>query len=367
MNGWTVLSPGDPRVAELRSQFTVCRRRDRTVSRAPWVDTEPAEAWAVCAAPTGWSGSITLSADWGRVDITSEASTFQGTVWELRRPPVHVLVLSAWICENGTVTEVPETTRDAAWTEGFTGDWDRHVKHAAQWVTCVPDPKDPFNYTQTHRFREASDRAVSRLKRWAYQQLVSTGVPLQWHVQDHRISLVQGRYRTLVVLTGSDGAAVRAEWAGALAATRDQVLAEDRFRRAANSRGTVVDLSKIKAGPSLPAKLRRQMAADRVTRPSTSPFNVASWVAWTCPDTGSERRGIVVGVTRSGNKVAAVLILPDDGTDEIEAHVSGDAGRLKSCGRISKGEPGTVRPVPVPVPVDEPAEARGSLRAATSG
>ncbi|MFJ8988801.1 hypothetical protein ACIRQH_00175 [Streptomyces sp. NPDC102279] len=42
------------------------------------------------------------------------------------------------------------------------------------------------------------------------------------------------------MLTGSDVAAVRAEWAGALAATRDQFLAEDRFRRAVNGRGTVV-------------------------------------------------------------------------------------------------------------------------------
>ncbi|MER7982461.1 hypothetical protein [Streptomyces sp. NPDC095817] len=258
-----------------------------------------------------------------------------------------------------------ETTRDAAWTEGFTGDWDRHVQRAAQWITCVPDPKDPFNYTQTYRFWEASDRAVSRLKRWAHQQLAATGVPLQWSVQDDRISLAQGRYRTRVMLTGSDVAAVRAQWVGALPATRDQVLAQDRFRRALNGRGTVVDVTKIKAGPSLPAKLRRQRAADSIPHPSRTPFNVASWVAWTCPETSAERRGIVVGATRSSNKIAAVLILPDDGTDEIEAHVSGHTGHLKSCGRIKKGEPGTVLPVPVP-PGGEPAEGRGCLRSTAS-
>ncbi|MFD0069958.1 hypothetical protein, partial [Streptomyces sp. NPDC127574] len=154
---------------------------------------------------------------------------------------------------------------------------------------------------------------------------------------------------------GSPGARVRGAWHRTGAATRDQVLAEDRFRRAVNDRGTVVDITKIKAEPSLPAKLRRQMAADRIPHPSRTPFNVASWVAWTCPDTGTERRGIVVGATRRNNKIAAVLILPDDGTDQIEAHVSADAGHLKSCGRIKKGEPGTVLPVPVPVPVNEAA------------
>ncbi|WP_406834803.1 hypothetical protein ACICHK_00080 [Streptomyces sp. AHU1] len=352
---WRVISPDGPLATELRAEFTVCRRRDRAVSRAPWVDADPGEAWAACGAPTGWSGSISLSADWDRIRIAFQAGEFHGTEWELRRTPVTVLLLSAWISEDGAVTELPETTRDAAWTEGFTGDWDRHVQRAAHWITCVPDPKDPFDYSQTHRYREASDRALSRLKRWAYQQLAATGVPLQWHVQDHRISLAHGHYRTRVVLAGSDVAAVRAEWAGALAATRDQVLAEDRFRRAVNSRGTVVDVTKIKAGPSLLDRLRRQLAADRVPHPSTAPFNTSSWVAWTCPDTGTERRGIVVGATRSRNKIAAVLILPDDGTDEIEALVSGDAGRLRSCGRIKKGEPGTVLPVPVPLPVDEPA------------
>ncbi|MEV5787091.1 hypothetical protein ACGFWD_26670 [Streptomyces sp. NPDC048448] len=367
MHAWRVISRDDPLVAELRAEFTVCRSRDCTVSRAPWVDVDPGEAWAACHDPAGWSGSIFLSADWDRVRITCQASEFHGTQWELRRTPVTVLVLSAWIGEDGSVTERPETSREAAWTEGFPGDWDRHVQRAAQWITSVPDPKDPFNYTQTYRFREASDRAVSRLKRWAYRQLATAGVPLQWDVQDHRISLTQGRYRTRVVLTGSDSAAVRAEWAGALAATRDQVLAEDRFRRAVNGRGTVVDVTKIKAGPSLLAKLRRQMAADRVPHPSQTPFNISSWVAWTCPDTGTERRGIVVGATRSSNKIAAVLILPADGSDEIEAHVRGDAGRLKSCGRIRKGEPGTVLPVPVPVAGDEPAEAQGSLRTAVSG
>ncbi|MEW1568458.1 hypothetical protein AB0454_36455 [Streptomyces sp. NPDC093509] len=357
MHAWRIISPDDPLVAELRAEFTACRSRDRALSFAPWLDADPAEAWATCDDPTGWNGSICLSADWDRVRITSQAAEFHGTEWELRRMPVTVMVLSAWIGEDGTITQLPETTRDAAWTESFTGDWDRHVQRAAQWITCVPDPKDPFNYTQTHRFREASDRAVSRLKRWAYQQLATNGVPLQWHVDDHRISLAHGRYRTRVALAGSDVAAVRAEWAGTLAATRDQVLAEDRFRRALNDRGTVVDITKIKAGPSLPAKLRRQMAADRIPHPSRTPFNVASWVGWTCPDTGTERRGIVVGATRRNNKIAAVLILPDDGADEIEARVSGDAGRLKSCGRIKKGEPGTVLPVPVPLPVlvDEPA------------
>ncbi|MEU9370420.1 hypothetical protein AB0D71_38290 [Streptomyces avermitilis] len=302
-----------------------------------------------------WMGRLdrTVGRDEDRAHITSQAGEFCGTVWELRRTPVTVLILSAWIDEDGSVTELPEATRDAAWTEGVPGDWDRHAQRAAQWLTCIPDPKDPFNYSQQYRFRKATDQAVSRLKRWAYRQLATTGVPLRWHIQDDRISLCQGRYRTRVVLTGSDVGAVRAEWAGALTATRDQVLAEDRFRRAVNARGTVVDLTKIKAGPSLLDKLRRQLAADRVPHPSATPFNTSSWVAWTCPDTGSERRGIVVGATRSRSKVVGVLILPADGADEIEALVHGDAGRLKSCGRIRKGEPGAVRPVPVPLPVDE--------------
>ncbi|MFD5814676.1 hypothetical protein [Streptomyces sp. NPDC127038] len=355
MIAWRVISQGGPLATELRAEFTVCRRRDRTISRAPWTDADPGEAWAACDAPTGWSGSISLSADWDRLRITSQAGEFHGTEWELRRTPVTMLVLSAWIGEDGTITELPETTRDAAWTEGFTGDWDRHVQRAAHWITSVPDPKDPFDYSRTYRFREASDRALSRLKRWAYQQLGTTGVPLQWHVQDHRISLAHGHYRTRVVLSGSDHAAVRAEWAGALAATRDQVLAEDRFRRAVNDRGTVVDVAKIKAGPSLLETLRRQIAADRVPRPSATPFNTSSWVSWICPDTGTERRGVVVGVTRRRGTVVGVLVLPDDGTDEIEAHVSGDAGRIKSCGRIKKGEPGTVLPAPVPLSADKPA------------
>ncbi|MGW1067390.1 hypothetical protein ACWD4F_23085 [Streptomyces aureus] len=98
---------------------------------------------------------------------------------------------------------------------------------------------------------------------------------MQWHVQDHRISLVQGRYRTHVVLSGSDVAAVRAECAGALAATHDQILAEDRFHPV-NSGGTVVDVTKIKAGPSLLSSLRRLLAADRVPHPSTTAFNTSS-------------------------------------------------------------------------------------------
>jgi len=76
-------------------------------------------------------------------------------------------------------------------------------------------------------------------------------------------------------------------------------------------------------------------------------------VAWTCPDTGAERCGIVVGESLSRSKVVAVQILPADGADEIEAHVSGDVGRLTTCGQIKKGEPGTVQPVPVPVAVGE--------------
>ncbi|MFI6340752.1 hypothetical protein [Streptomyces sp. NPDC050535] len=354
MNSWRVISPDDPLIAELRAGFTVCRCRDRSKRGAPWTDAEPAEAWEVCDAPAGWSGSIALSADWDRVHITSEAGDFYGTEWELRHTPVTVLILSAWIDEDGTITELPETTRDAAWTEGFPGDWDRHTQRAAHWITCIPDPKDPFNYTQQYRFRKATDQAVSRLKKWAYQQLDTTGVLLRWHIEDNRISLCQGRYRSRVLLTGSDLGAVRAEWAGALGATRDQVLADDRFRRAVNDRGAVVDLTKIKAGPSLLDKLRRQRAADPVPHPSSTPFNTSSWVAWICPDTGTERRGIVVGATRSRNKVVAVQILPDDGADAIEADVSGDVGKLKTCGRIREGDPGTVRPAPLPLPSDQP-------------
>ncbi|MET8030588.1 hypothetical protein [Streptomyces avermitilis] len=147
MNLWRVISPDDPLVAELRAQFTICRRRDRTVSGAPWTDTDPAEAWEACDAPA-WSGSIALPVDWDRAHITSQAGEFCGTVWELRRTPVTVLTLSAWIDEDGSVTELPEATRDAAWTEGAPGDWDRHAQRAAQWLTCIPDPKDPFNYSQ---------------------------------------------------------------------------------------------------------------------------------------------------------------------------------------------------------------------------
>ncbi|MET8030587.1 hypothetical protein [Streptomyces avermitilis] len=119
-----------------------------------------------------------------------------------------------------------------------------------------------------------------------------------------------------MLLTGSDVGAVPAEWAGALAATRDQVLAEDRFRRAVNARGTVVDLTKIKAGPSLLDKLRRQLAADRVPHPSATPFNTSSWVAWTCPGTGSERRRIVVGETHSRSAAAAEGLLATLDADE---------------------------------------------------
>jgi hypothetical protein len=142
----------------------------------------------------------------------------------------------------------------------------------------MPAPKDPFNYSQAYRFREATNRAVSRLKKWAYRQLATTGIPLRWHVQDDRIRLCQGRHRTRVVLTGSAIGAVRAEWAGALAAHRDQVLAANRFRRAVNSRGTVVDVAKIKAGSSLLDKLRRQLAANRVPRPSRTPRDPLSAV-----------------------------------------------------------------------------------------
>src|SRR6266545_820892 len=154
MNPWRVISPDDLRVAELRAEFTVCRRRDRTESGTPWTDADPAEAWETCDAP-GWSGAIRLSADWDLVHITSEAGDFYGTVWELGRAPVEVLILSAWIDEDGAVTELPQTTRVAAWTEGFPGDWDRHAQRAAQWIACVPDPKDPFNYSQQTRLREA--------------------------------------------------------------------------------------------------------------------------------------------------------------------------------------------------------------------
>ncbi|MGW1067391.1 hypothetical protein ACWD4F_23090 [Streptomyces aureus] len=73
-------------------------------------------------------------------------------------------------------------------------------------------------------------------------------------------------------------------------------------------------------------------------------------MAWTCPDTGTEQRGVVVGVTRRHGTVMGVMVLPDDGADELEALVSGDVGQLKDCGRINKGEPGTVLPVPAPCP-----------------
>ncbi|MFE9769792.1 hypothetical protein ACFYPC_35610 [Streptomyces sp. NPDC005808] len=343
MNPWSVIPLDDPLVADLRATFTVCRRSDKTNGRTTWTDADPVEAWETCDVP-GWSGSIRLSADWDLIQITAEAGSFHARVWELSRAPVEVLILSAWIDEDGTVTELPETTRAAAWAEAFPGDWDRHAQRAAQWITCLPDPKDPFGYSQQTRFRDATDRAVSRLKKWAYRQLAATGVPMGWHIQDHRIMLRHGRYSTRVLLTGSDFGAVRAEWAGALPRLRDQMLADDRFRRAVNTRGTVIDIARIKAGPSLLDAVRRDLAADRVPHPRTAPFRTSSWVAWTCPDTGLERRGIVVGESLSRSKVVAVQILPDDGAEEIEATVTGAVGRLKACRKVRQGEPGTVLP-----------------------
>ncbi|MER5578954.1 hypothetical protein [Streptomyces massasporeus] len=346
LHAWISIERDDPRLAELRTKLTVCRRRDHTEEGFVWTDADPAEAWAKYD-ERSWGGRVSLSADWDRIQISPLGQPF-GIHWELSRPPVKVLILSAWIAEDGEITEDPEATRDAAWTEGFEGDWDQHAQRAAQWIACIPNPKDPFNYTYSHRVHEARNRATTRLKRWAYEQLETSGVPMQWHIEDHRIHLRHGRYRTRVRLTGSDFEAVRAEWQNGLPHTCRRLLDEDRFRRILNTRGNVVDLRKIKAGPSLLERLRRELARDATPKPSTKPFRTTSWVAWTCPDTGAQRRGIVVGESLSRSKVVAVRILPDDGGEEIEAYVAGQVGKLTTCGKIRKGDPGTVTPAPVP-------------------
>jgi hypothetical protein len=355
MPSWNPISQDAARIPELRKTFTVCRRRDTGPDGRAWTSVDSSEAWAKYTDPT-WCGYIRLAADWDRIQIASRID--HGDVfYELARTPVKVLVLSAWIAEDGTVTERPETVRDAAWTEAFHGDWDRHAMRAAQWITSVPTAGDPFNYTQSHRFKEAMNRATVRLKKWSYEQLETSGVPLCWHIEDYRIRLRHGRYSTRVVLTGSNFDAVREEWIGGLPRTRRRVLADDLFRRAVNQRGNVVDLSKIKAGPSLLEKLRRELANGAVPRPRTAPFRTSSWVAWKCPEAGTERRGVVVGESLSRSKVAAVRILPDDGGDEVEAHVAGRVGKLVTCGMIRRGEPGTVTPAPVPS-LDEPEGRR---------
>ncbi|MER0477048.1 hypothetical protein ABR737_01515 [Streptomyces sp. Edi2] len=311
-----------------------------------WTKVDPSEAWAKYDDPA-WQAYISLAADSDRIQITSQFDR-SGVFYELARTPVKVLVLSAWITEDGTVTERPETIHNASWTEAFEGDWDRHAIRAAQWITSVPKPGDPFNYTQSHRFQEAMNRATVRLKRWAYARLETSGVPMRWHIEDHRIRLRHGCYCTRVLLTGSDFEAVRDEWIGGLPRTRRHVITEDRFRRAVNQRGNVVYLNKIKAGPSLLEELRHELSKDAIPQPRPAPFRTPSWVAWTCPDSGNERRGVVVGERLSRSKVVAVSILPDDGGEEIEAHIVGDVGTLKSCGKIREGDPGTVTPAPVP-------------------
>ncbi|MEU9481733.1 hypothetical protein [Streptomyces sp. NPDC048191] len=49
------------------------------------------------------------------------------------------------------------------------------------------------------------------------------------------------------------------------------MLADDRFRRAVNERGRVVDVDRIKAGPSLLEKLRRELASDAVPQARAAP------------------------------------------------------------------------------------------------
>ncbi|MFE2639511.1 hypothetical protein ACFXKF_32915 [Streptomyces scopuliridis] len=346
MHAWNPVSRDDTRVPTIRQTFTVCRRRDTTPAGHAWSEVEALEAWAMYD-DLARQGHISLASDWDRVQIASQFD--DGVFYELARPPVKVLVLSAWIVEDGTVVESPETTRDAAWTESFDGDWDRHATRAAQWIASVPQPGDPFDYAYSHRFQEAMDRVTVRLKKWAYERLETSGVSMCWHIEDHRIHLRDGLYRTRVLLTGSDFETVREEWIGGLPRTRRQLIADDRFRRAVNERGNVVDLGKIKAGPSLLEKLRRELARAAVPQPRTAPFRTPSWVAWTCPDTGTERRGVVVEESLSRSKVVAVRILPDDGGGEVDAHVAGGMGKLKNCGKIREGEPGTVIPVPAPV------------------
>ncbi|MFJ3365849.1 hypothetical protein [Streptomyces anthocyanicus] len=347
MHAWSSIGRDDPHLAELRVKFTVCRRRERTEEGLVWIDVDPAQAWAKYDEPA-WGGQISLSADWDRIQITSFGRCGD-TYWELSRPPVKVLILAAWISEDGEITEQPESARDAAWTEAFEGDWDQHARRAAQWIASVPNPKDPFNYTHSHRVQQAMNRATTRLKQWAYGQLEARGVPTQWHIEDHRIHLRYGRYRTRVVLSGSDVEAVRAEWTSGLPHTRRRLLDSDRFRRIVNTRGNVVDIGKIKAGPSTPEQLRRQIAKHSTPKPSAKPFRTTSWVAWTCPNTGHQRRGIVVGESLSRSKVVAVRILPDDGGEQVEAHVADQVGKLTTCGKIRKGEPGTVIPAPAPL------------------
>ncbi|MFE3413430.1 hypothetical protein ACFXMT_35530 [Streptomyces mirabilis] len=353
MHAWNPIGRDAAHVPELKDKFTLCRRHDTNPhGRRVWTEADPSEAWAKYNDPA-WQGRISLAADCDRIQITSQFDP-SGTVYELTRTPVRELVLSAWTSEDGTVTEQPETTRDVAWTSAFEGDWDRYAGRAAHWIASVPNPKDPFDYTYSHRFQEAMGRTTSRLKKWAYEQLESSGVPLRWHIEDHRIHLRYGRYSTRVLLTGSDFAAVRGEWTGGLPRTRRLLLAEDRFRRAVNERGKVVDLNKIKAGPSLLEQLRSELAKDAIPRPRPAPFRSPSWVAWTCPDTGAKRRGVVIGESLSRSRVVAVRILPDDGGEELEARVEGAVGRLETCGTIRNGEPGTVIPAPVPA-LDEPA------------
>lgn len=349
MGAWSRVSRDDTRVPEIRLTFTVCRRRDTAPARGAWTEVDALEAWAKYD-DLAWQGCISLASDWDRVQIASQFD--DGVFYELARPPVKVLVLSAWIVEDGTVVERTETIRDAAWTESFDGDWDRHATRAAQWIASVPRPGDPFDYAYSHRFQEAMDRATVRLKKWAYERLETSGVPMCWRIEDHRIHLRDGLYRTRVLLSGSDFEAVREEWIGGLPRTRRQLVADDRFRRVVNARGNVVDLGKIKAGLSLLEKLRRELARDAVPQPRAAPFRTPSWVAWTCPDTGAERRGVVVEESLSQSKVVAVRILPDDGGDEVDAHVAGGVGKLKTCGKIRKGEPGTVIPMPAPSPGD---------------
>ncbi|MFI8932609.1 hypothetical protein ACIG3E_33725 [Streptomyces sp. NPDC053474] len=332
MHPWTSIPRDSPDLAEIRRQFTVCRRREATERGLAWIDADAAEAWALHDDP-GWLGRISLSADWDSVRISSLLQCGD-TYWELRREPVKVLVLSAWIADDDTVTEGAETVRDATWTDAFEGDWERHAARAARWIASVPDPRDPFDYTRQHRFQKARDRAVSRLKKWAYERLESAGVPLRWHIEDHRVHVSDRRYCTRVLLAGSDHEAVREEWTDGLPRTRRHVIAADRFRRLMTVYGNVVDLNKVKAGPGLLADLRRELAKDRTPQPSTAPFRTSSWVTWTCPDTADTRRGVVVGESLKGAKVSAVRILPDDGAEMIEARVERHTGRITTCGTL---------------------------------
>jgi hypothetical protein len=371
MRAWIPIENDPARRAEARTTFTIASRRDSTPDGRVWSDCSAGEAWDKLD-EYGADGSLSLSADWDRVHIHNGG---YATLYELSRPPVFVLTLSAWITEKGVVIEEPEKTAAAWWSEAVGRDIDPLVNRAANWLTCVPDADPTKRHTRGPRASEAREIIFRRLRRWAYDQLETVGVPLRWVVEDHRIRWEDGAYRTLVKLSGTDHEAVREEWIGGLPRKRRELLAADRFRRVLSERtGKPVDMNGIKAGTSGPEAMRDTMGTRTAPQPSEAMFRLSSWVDWTCPDTGVVRRGVVIEERLSRSLPVGITVLPDDGGEPVDVAVSGRKGklvaRLESCGRIKKGEPGTVtvadvpsldevewNPEPAPEPEPNPAAA----------